>query len=259
MEFEKNGCRMHYAQVGEGRDIVLLHGWGGCIDSWKPLMRDLQAHARVSALDFPGHGQSAEPPAPWDVSDFAQATAEWMRAAGIEKADVVAHSFGGRVAIVLAAEHPELVGKLVLTGVPVAGLLENRPNAKKRLRGFVYRTLRSLCSARLLGVARAARLREALVQRFGSPDYRVLSPSMRQTFNRVIAQNLAVFLPKIRAATLLIWGSEDTAAPLAIARMLEKRLQDAGLVVFEGADHFAYLREYPRFYAIVQNFLLKGR
>ena len=97
MEFEKNGCRMHYAQVGEGRDIVLLHGWGGCIDSWKPLMRDLQAHARVSALDFPGHGQSAEPPAPWDVSDFAQATAEWMRAAGIEKADVVAHSFGGRV------------------------------------------------------------------------------------------------------------------------------------------------------------------
>ncbi len=100
MEFEKNGCRIHYAQVGEGRDIVLLHGWGGCIDSWKPLMRDLQAHARVSALDFPGHGQSAEPPAPWDVSDFAQATAEWMRAAGIEKADVVAHSFGGRVAIV---------------------------------------------------------------------------------------------------------------------------------------------------------------
>ena len=60
MEFEKNGCRMHYAQVGEGRDIVLLHGWGGCIDSWKPLMRDLQAQARVSALDFPGHGQSAE-------------------------------------------------------------------------------------------------------------------------------------------------------------------------------------------------------
>ena len=259
MEFEKNGCRIHYAQAGKGQDIVLLHGWGGCVDSWKPLMRDLQAHARVSALDFPGHGRSDEPPTPWNVSDFAQATADWMRAADIKKADIVAHSFGGRVAIVLAAEYPELVGKLVLTGVPVPGLLENQPNATKQLRGFVYRALRSLCSPRLLGDARAARLREALVQHFGSPDYRVLSPSMRQTFNRVIAQNLAVFLPKIRAATLLIWGSEDTAAPLTIAQMLEKRLQDAGLVVFEGADHFAYLREYPRFYAIVQNFLLKGR
>ena len=259
MEFEKNGCRIHYAQAGKGQDIVLLHGWGGCVDSWKPLMRDLQAHAHVSALDFPGHGRSDEPPTPWNVSDFAQATADWMRAADIKKADIVAHSFGGRVAIVLAAEYPELVGKLVLTGVPVPGLLENQPNATKQLRGFVYRALRSLCSPRLLGDARAARLREALVQHFGSPDYRVLSPSMRQTFNRVIAQNLAVFLPKIRAATLLIWGSEDTAAPLTIAQMLEKRLQDAGLVVFEGADHFAYLREYPRFYAIVQNFLLKGR
>ncbi|HIS93341.1 MAG TPA: alpha/beta hydrolase [Candidatus Alectryocaccomicrobium excrementavium] len=259
MVFEKDGYRIHYAQAGEGQDIVLLHGWGGCIGSWKPLMRDLSTRARVSVPDFPGHGQSAEPPVPWDVSDFARAIADWMRALGMEKADIVAHSFGGRVAIVLAAEYPQLVNRLVLSGVPVPGLLEMRPSPRKRLRSGVYRALRAICSPALVGRVRAERMREALVQRFGSPDYRVLSPAMRKTFNRVIAQNLAVFLPRIQAPVLLVWGDQDTAAPIDIARALEGRLKDAGLVVFEGADHFAYLREYPRFYAIVRQFLLEGR
>ena len=181
MIFESNGYRIYYEQYGAGRDIVLLHGWGGRIDSFKPLIRDFSAEARITVLDFPGHGKSSLPPEPWSVTEYAQAVACWMESIGISNADIIAHSFGGRVAIVLAATYPNLVGKLVLTGVPVPGLVAQKISAKQKMRACAYSTLKKLCSEKLLGKKTASALREKLILRFGSADYRALVPEMRPT------------------------------------------------------------------------------
>ena len=98
--------------------------------------------------------------------------------------------------------------------------------------------------------------REALIQKFGSADYRALTPEMRKTFNLVINQDLTEHLEKIRASTLLFWGKEDTATPLWMGELMEKKIPDAGLIAYDGVGHFAYLDKYAEFHAVSRRFLL---
>ena len=77
---------------------------------------------------------------------------------------------------------------------------------------------------------------------------------LRPILVRVVNEDLAPLLPRIRASTLLVWGSNDDAAPLAHGKRMERLIDDAGLVVFEGAGHFAYLDEPDRFCRIVRHF-----
>ena len=257
MIFEYGKTRIYYETHGEmGEYLLLLHGWGGKCESWLPVIRDFSAAHRILVVDFPGHGRSSEPDSPWDVTDYMRSTLALLDALGVQKTDVMAHSFGGRVALLLAATCPERVGKMVLTGC--AGLLpkrDGRLSARtrryKRLKAWVNSSL----ARRLLGEKRVASLQESLVQRYGSPDYRALTPSMRQTFNKVSSPDLEPVLPRIQAPTLLIWGENDTATPLWMGQVMEKKIPDAGLVVLKGGDHFAYLRQYPDFRVISQRYL----
>ena len=74
---------------------------------------------------------------------------------------------------------------------------------------------------------------------------------MRETFVKVVNLDLTELLDKIRNETLLIWGSEDTSAPLWMGRLMEKRMKNAGLAVIEGAGHFSYIDDYLRFCAML--------
>ena len=77
---------------------------------------------------------------------------------------------------------------------------------------------------------------------------------MRKTFVKVINQDLSELLPRIEASTLLVWGSADTETPLWMGQKMEKEIKDAGLVVFEGCSHFAFLEEPQRFLVILKTF-----
>ena len=87
----------------------------------------------------------------------------------------------------------------------------------------------------------------------------MLSPMMRQTFNKVIGLDLTDRLPMIKASTFLFWGSEDTATPLWMGQLMEEKIPGAALVVEEGAGHFAYIERNAKFLRIVRSFLLEGR
>jgi pimeloyl-ACP methyl ester carboxylesterase len=256
MIFDYGGQSLYYERQGAGKPLLVLHGWGGRIESWLPLIRDFSPRREVVALDFPGAGRSPEPREPWSVTEYMELTAAFLRQLNMAGVDIVAHSFGARVAILLAATHPELAGKLVLTGA--AGLMAD-PTAGKKARAALYRALKGAAGSTpvraVLGKARTEALREALVQHFGSGDYRALSPGMRQTFNRVIRQDLRPCLPKIQAPTLIVWGAQDDQTPLWMGQVMEKEIPDAGLVVFEDAGHFAYLDRYADFRTIVSKFL----
>lgn len=111
------GAKLHFEQYGEGKpDVLLLHGWGCSIETWKAVTNRLARRSRVTVIDFPAHGQSERPPEPWGAHEFSEQVAALIRALHIEGCDVVGHSHGGRIALTLAIEHPELVGKLALTG-----------------------------------------------------------------------------------------------------------------------------------------------
>ena len=123
------GLRIRYRTAGKGSPLVLLHGWGTSLDTFRPMSEDLGRFHTVTSFDFPGHGQSDLPPAAWAVDDFVGLTVDLMAELGIVKASVLGHSFGGRVAIKLAAAHPDKVDRLVLVdaaGVPPAQTLRRR-------------------------------------------------------------------------------------------------------------------------------------
>ena len=95
----------------------------------------------------------------------------------------------------------------------------------------------------------------AMQKKYGSADYNALDDEMKKTFVKVISQDLRPLLPDIKASTLLVWGENDTATPLWMGKTMEKEIPDAGLVIFENDDHFAYLRQWPRFTAVIRAFL----
>lgn len=263
MQLEVCGVKVDITVSGSGaRAALLLHGWGCSAQMMQSVAQLLEGGMRVAALDFPGHGamgKALPPPEPWGVPEYMEMTAQIIRELKLAPCDIVAHSFGARVAILLASTYPELVDRMILTG---AAGIRKPESGKATMKQQLYKGLRGamnvLDKTHLLG-SLPEKGREALVQKFGSPDYRVLTPEMRQTFNKVISLDLTDQLEKIKAPTLLYWGAQDTATPLWMGQLMEQKIPDAGLVVEQSAGHFAYLEQSEKFLLIVHSFLMEGR
>jgi pimeloyl-ACP methyl ester carboxylesterase len=214
--------------------------------------------ATTIALDFPGHGKSGEPEVPWDVHNYADMVRELLLQNQLSQVDVIAHSHGGRVALVLASRYPSLVRKLIITGgagikKPVSQSQSKRTQRFKRYNRF----LEQMKGVPALGDL-AEEWQTRLRNHYGSPDYVKLDEVMRKTFSKLVSEDLLPVLGDIQAPTLLIWGSADTETPLWMGQQMEKNIPDAGLVIFEGRSHFAFLEEWRRFVVIAQKFLLEG-
>ena len=254
MQFEIDGRKFHYEVTGQGIPLLLLHGWGCNTTTVASIAAGIQDLRTVYSVDFPGFGESPEPPEPWSVTEYTQNLLSFMQLAGIERADVIGHSFGGRVALLLAATHPERVGKIVITGG--AGLKPKR-GMKYYTRVYLYKLGKFMLRhgwmvklAALFGVDLKKRAASA-----GSEDYRNLSDGMKKTFVRVVNQDLRPCLKSIRSSTLLIWGEHDGETPLWMGQTMEREIADAGIVVFEGAGHYAFLDQNARFIRVVRAFL----
>jgi pimeloyl-ACP methyl ester carboxylesterase len=219
--------RVFGERVGQGPPQVLaLHGWGRDHNDFRHLLEGLDA----IALDLPGFGASPPPPAPWGSADYANAVREVLQRFDRPPV-VVGHSFGGRVAVSLAAATGVEVAALVLTGVPLI------PRASKRRPSRRYRALRRLHSMHLLGAEQLERARA----RYGSVDYRRASGVMREVLVRVVNERYDAELGRICCPVELVWGEADTEVPLSTAMQARSMLKDAHVTVCRGDDHYSVL------------------
>lgn len=240
-----------WAQAGHGQPIVFLHGWGGEIASFGAIPSLLADHFRSVAVDLPGFGKSPVPPEPWGSFEYADLVASFLRQQKLGPCTLVGHSFGGRVSIALAAMYPALVKKLVL--VDSAGLVPRR-TARYYARIYLVKTARKLVSVPILGGLKDPVLRK-VYRVVGSADYNAaVNPILRATLVKSVNEDLRECLPRISVPTLLVWGDQDLDTPLSDGRLMEKLIPDAGLVVFEGAGHFAYLDRMDQFCRVVAHF-----
>jgi pimeloyl-ACP methyl ester carboxylesterase len=220
------GGRIFGERTGTGPPLVLaLHGWGRDRSDFGPLLAGLDA----VAVDLPGFGASPPPSEPWGAAEYAGAILPVLDEFP-GPAVLVGHSFGGRVAVCLAAAHPERVSALVLTGVPLLPPAEARPRPSLR-----YRAARSLHRARLLSPTRMERIRG----RHGSRDYRAATGVMRGVLVRAVNERYEQELRALRCPVELVWGEFDTQAPLKMARRAADLVADATLTIVPGADHFS--------------------
>ncbi len=243
-----NGIRTRWRQAGSGPAVLVLHGWGAKIEAVQPIISGLSPQLTVYAVDLPGFGETALPPAAWGVIDYAEWTRALMDELGLARPSIVGHSNGGRVAIHLASHHPERVDKLIL--VDSAGI---RPKRGVRYHRRVAMAKTAKHAARLLGAPGRA-LQQRVLARTASSDYANAGP-LRPTFVKLVNEDLTPLLSQIRASTLLIWGDEGNATPLSDGQMMERLIPDAGLVVLAGAGHFSYLDQPQRFARVAAHFL----
>jgi pimeloyl-ACP methyl ester carboxylesterase len=209
--------------------VVWLHGWGRSGRDFAPAATQL-AHEGVASLtlDLPGFGASPPPGSPGGARLYAGAVAEALVSLG-SPVVLVGHSFGGCVATVVAAEHPELVRALVLTGTP----LIRHPSARRP--PWRFRLLRALHARSLVGESRM----EAARQRYGSADYRAARGVMREVLVITLNDNIESEIARVSAPVWLLWGAGDAEVPVAIAEESRHLFShDVPLRVLEGVAHW---------------------
>lgn len=243
------GGSLYYLEGGRGWPVLLLHGWGCSSETMLPVFRHLEADFHVYNFDLPGFGLSPEPPAAWDTRDYGALLADFIRVECAKPPVLLAHSFGGRLSLRLAAMN--IPHKLILTGC--AGLKPHR-GLDYYAKVYSYKAAKGLLSLPGLKGQREQLLAKAR-SKSGSADYRQASEVMRSVFVKTVNEDQTANLSLVKAPTILFWGAKDTATPLADGRLMEQKMQDAALIVKEEGTHFAYLEYLPEFLAICDSFL----
>ncbi len=215
---------------------VYLHGWGA---NHKSLMFCHKYIKNESSLfiDFPPFGESKCDISDWTVFTYANMVVSICQRLKIKKFNLIGHSFGGRIAIILAVLCKEETNKVVL--VDSAGV---KP---RRSLGYYFKIW-------------AYKLRKKLkmdVSKYGSCDYKALPPNMRKIFNSIVNTHLDDFLPFIKAQTLIVFGQDDTTTPLYMAKKLHKKIRKSKLVVLPNAGHFCFVDRRMEFLNQLKSFL----
>jgi pimeloyl-ACP methyl ester carboxylesterase len=242
-----DGRRLRYVRAGSGPAVVLVHGFGSSIYTWKDLIAPLAARHDVVALDLPGFGQSDQP-ADLSFEDFPRAVVGLMDRLSLERAALVGNSMGGASAVVVAARHPERVSSLVLIDAAGFNLADADRPGIVRLAGSSLGALLSALPGKRLVV-------EAALRQVFHDDRRVTPERVSEylaaarrpgTFAalRSLAASLegrgalvVESLPRVEARTLVVWGAEDRWIPPAHAERFVAAIRGARRVVISGCGH----------------------
>ncbi len=226
-------CEYEIKKARNSAEVVLfLHGWGGDLNSFKGAY-SAACDWGVTCVNF------AFPkvvPSDWGVYEYAACVRDFLLENDIEKPIIVGHSFGGRVALILAAQG--IAGKIML--VDSAGL-KPKLGLKKRIRIARYHR-RVKCGKSLDG--------------YGSKDYNSIDPSMRGVFVRIVNTHLDGLLPYVKCDTLVFWGRRDRDTPMYMAKRLCKGITKSRLVVTNGG-HYSYVDAHYLFLQQLKNFVLE--
>ncbi|MGC2486251.1 MAG: alpha/beta hydrolase [Acidimicrobiales bacterium] len=213
--------------------VVWLHGWARQASDFSSAARSLADRGVASvALDLPGFGSSPPPDSPGGARLYAHLILPTLREISESPLVLVGHSFGGRVALLVASEHPELVKELVLTGVPLLRLTP--PNRSP----MAYRRVRWLAQHHLISEARL----EAARQKYGSSDYRNASGVIRDVLVATVQENYESDLSSLRTPVTFLWGETDREAPPEVAeRAADLVSSPTSVTVLSGVGHFVPL------------------
>lgn len=235
---------LHYEQVGQDpQNILILHGWGRSLHEWLPVAQKLSSTYTVTLLDLPGFGSSEEPPVPWDTYDYANLVSDFIKKLEVGPSIIIGHSFGGRIATILAANNSDQVSSIILVdagGIQIKNLLI-------KLKILFYKIF----------IKPIKKLIPKQVQRsFGSSDYKTLSGILRASFIKIVNQDLRHLFPKISRPVTIIWGSNDQVLPVEYVQIYRKLTpQTRARIVWE-ADHSPHLSKPDDFTKILEETLL---
>jgi pimeloyl-ACP methyl ester carboxylesterase len=249
--YSVNGARLYVESFGQGRPILFLHGGLMFFDSAYAKQRDyFQAGHQVVGIDQRGHGHS--PDGPWQLSYqlMADDTAAVIQSLKIGPVDVVGHSDGGNIALLLARDHPELVHRLIISGANLRGLPPQKLEAR-----------RQLSAAQL--EERVEKLAAILPPSFRT-DYGAVSPDGVDHWMAMVtkcywlwAQSIVIDpddLKKIQSPVLVVAGDHDLT-PIEETTEIFRGLPHGQLLLVPGTGHGTYQDRPKLMNLAIQEFL----
>lgn len=243
--------RVHYKISGNGDPIILLHGWGGSIGYFAKLQEYLAHRFTVYVVDLPGFGLSTVPEEFWGSAEYADLMAQFIREVNISNPILLGHSFGGKIAINLVARGLVKAKKLVLVG---SSGIKLPKSLKVNFRIYFFKALRILSLMPIIKSILESSL-ERYRKKFGSDDYKNASGIMRTILVKTVNENVMMLLPKINIPTLLLWGDQDTAAPLQGGKIMQQAIDGSKLKIIVGGGHFSFLDNWEKFIEELDGFL----
>ena len=216
-------------------ELIWAHGWGQTHAALLPLAQAMRRSARSILIDFPGFGASPLPPVPWSTADYADAVAEWLAGLAPARRIWIAHSFGCRVGLQLAARHPETLDGLFL--IAAAGLPPQRTawaQARVAARRWAFRLAGQFTPE---GPAR-----DRLRHRFGSADYRAAG-KLRPILVKAVTEDLTAVARAVRCPSVLVYGDQDRETPPESGMRLNSLMPQSRLYVLRGFDHWSLLSD----------------
>ena len=219
---------------------MFLHGYLSSGQSFFNQISHFSRDFDVFAPDLTGFGANKDMPYPYSLDDYIDSISWYMEENEIINPFIVAHSFGGRIAIKGLATKRLSAKKLVLTGS--AGL-KPKWTIKKQVKKTCFSVLKRF-------------VKKEKLNRFYSKDYQSLNQTMKSSFIKIITEHLDDYLPLLQTKTLIINGRLDTETPLYMAKKLNKNIKNSTLKVFDGCGHFCFLDKPNKFNMEVREFLL---
>lgn len=267
--------RISTLTMGEGPDILLLHGLGATKASFFEAAAALSRSHRVHALDLPGFGSSSKPAfAAYDAGYFADAVLGAMDAMGIERAHLVGNSLGGRVAIEVGLRRPDRVGALGLLCPAVAFVRRDyhpivrllRPELgvlpHRFTRGMVANQFWSMFADRdQVDPSVADVVVEEFQRIYGSAGARFAFLSAARNVYLESPFGRDGFYPRLaelEPPALFVWGSHDKLIPAAFARQVAEWLPSAEQIVLEDCGHVPQVERSAQTNGLLQRFFARA-
>ncbi|MDL2211891.1 alpha/beta hydrolase [Erysipelotrichaceae bacterium OttesenSCG-928-M19] len=249
MEINIDNIVINYEKVGHGQPVIVMHGWGQNLEMMYSIVTALKDNFEVYNIDLPGFGQSDEPKYPYTIDDYTNFLEEFIKLNDIENPIIIGHSFGCRIAIKYAARNDNLK-EMILTGA--AGVMD-RKTFLYYFRIYTYKFIKLFKDVPFI----KHYIREAMENR-GSEDYKNSSPIMKEVLKNTVNENLTPYLNEIKVRTLLVFGSKDDQTPLWMGQLMNEKINDSELIVYEGCSHYAYLEKIEQFNEDMLRFIKEG-
>lgn len=211
---------------------MFLHGWGCDHKTLMPFINKLKKTNTCVCFDFYGFGRSKGKNHPLTIYDYKNGVVNTLKKLGFDRVNILAHSFGARVAFLIASEKEIEVEKMFLIGP--AGI-KPKFSFKKFFKIRLYKLLKFLSKIKLYSKKK--------LDAWGSSDYKKLSPVMKQTFQNVIGVDEKKLLPQIDAKTFVAIGENDMETPVYMGRIMQKKMKNCRLEIIKGAGHFCFLEK----------------
>ncbi len=219
--------------------MLLLHGYLSQKESFYYQIKSLSQYFKVTAPDILGFGKSSPLDEAYSVGNYCRWLEDFIKKAKLDRPHIIAHSFGARVAIRYLSGNRDRAGKLVITGG--AGIVKPRsPRYMRRVKA--YRRVKKLFP-------------KFAEKHFGSAEYRTLSPIMRESYKKIVNEDLQSFASGIENETLLIYGRSDTVTPPdEEGAVFNGLIRGSRLELIDGG-HFCFSENPSVFNKLIYNFL----